>query len=422
MSARCEISSVRMNDALASRVLLSLCLATVQCGPDDTPPKPQYALYTLSVSKQGSGTGTIVSEPPGIECGTQCSATFSSNDRVKLVVRPDNNMMLVAWTVESDRCGTHQICTNLCIGRVPCELTLDGPTRVDARLGPRCTPDGWCIETPILTRPPPVFTSVWGTSSTDVWAANYNGMSFIHWDGTAWTEASAMAPRGRIRMWGSESMGIWAIGDEVFHWDGSAWSFTNVGAQHIWAIWGSGSEDLWATGDAGLLMHWDGKAWTRVPSGTDKPLYAIWGSGPQDVWVVGGDLLDGLILHWDGSRWSLNSGSVFAASSIWGSGPRDVWASGFGDTLHWDGVRWLGTDLDGISNQIWGTGPNDVWSVNTIPLWHWDGSVWQKEDLKKNFDRGYDDNFYLARVWGTDPGNIWIVGSEIFHYRSKSAM
>ena len=42
---------------------------------------PDRALHaSVNVEKMGSGTGTVVSSPPGIECGDTCSFSFVSND------------------------------------------------------------------------------------------------------------------------------------------------------------------------------------------------------------------------------------------------------------------------------------------------------------------------------------------------------
>ena len=35
-----------------------------------------YAVYRLTVIKTGNGSGTVTSEPPGIDCGETCSATM----------------------------------------------------------------------------------------------------------------------------------------------------------------------------------------------------------------------------------------------------------------------------------------------------------------------------------------------------------
>ena len=57
---------------------------------------PEMALHArVNVEKMGSGTGTVVSSPPGIDCGDNCSFLFISNDDpenyepVTLTAKPD---------------------------------------------------------------------------------------------------------------------------------------------------------------------------------------------------------------------------------------------------------------------------------------------------------------------------------------------
>src|SRR5205807_10293616 len=37
--------------------------------------------FTLTVSKAGTGSGTVTSSPAGIDCGTSCSAASATGDR-----------------------------------------------------------------------------------------------------------------------------------------------------------------------------------------------------------------------------------------------------------------------------------------------------------------------------------------------------
>ena len=37
--------------------------------------------YDLTVTKAGAGTGTVTSSPTGINCGTDCSESYSSRRR-----------------------------------------------------------------------------------------------------------------------------------------------------------------------------------------------------------------------------------------------------------------------------------------------------------------------------------------------------
>jgi hypothetical protein len=45
-------------------------------------------VFTLSVSMTGTGSGRVVSQPAGIDCGTSCSAQFTTGTQVKLYALP----------------------------------------------------------------------------------------------------------------------------------------------------------------------------------------------------------------------------------------------------------------------------------------------------------------------------------------------
>ncbi|HUH05170.1 MAG TPA: hypothetical protein VML75_24395 [Kofleriaceae bacterium] len=80
----------------------------------DSPP-PQYRLEVASTPG-----GTISSEPPGISCGTVCSARFVRGAVVTLVARPYPGVELAAWG-------------GPCRGRSICTVAVRGETRVQAR-------------------------------------------------------------------------------------------------------------------------------------------------------------------------------------------------------------------------------------------------------------------------------------------------
>ena len=53
--------------------------------------------YTLSVTKDGNGAGSIASVPSGIDCGATCSASFDYNTLVTLTASPDTGSVLTGW-------------------------------------------------------------------------------------------------------------------------------------------------------------------------------------------------------------------------------------------------------------------------------------------------------------------------------------
>ena len=54
--------------------------------------------HTLSVSKAGTGSGTVVSSPAGISCGSTCSAGFAEGTTVTLQAAPTAGSVFTGWS------------------------------------------------------------------------------------------------------------------------------------------------------------------------------------------------------------------------------------------------------------------------------------------------------------------------------------
>jgi uncharacterized repeat protein (TIGR01451 family) len=75
--------------------------------------------YTLSVSTSGNGAGAATSQPAGIDCGSQCSATFDYGTVVTLTAVPGTGSSFAGWSGD-------------CTGTGDCVVTLDGAKNVTA--------------------------------------------------------------------------------------------------------------------------------------------------------------------------------------------------------------------------------------------------------------------------------------------------
>jgi len=72
------------------------------------------ATYTLTVSKTGSGTGTVSSNPAGINCGSDCAENFPEDTDVTLTASASAGSVFSAWG-------------GACAGtQSTCNLTMDG--------------------------------------------------------------------------------------------------------------------------------------------------------------------------------------------------------------------------------------------------------------------------------------------------------
>jgi len=83
----------------------------------------------------GSGGGTVVSDVPGINCGSQCSASFPGSSKVTLTSTPANGSAFVGWKGDGARCG----------GLLGCEITMDAPKTVGALFAQLGTA-GWALQ------------------------------------------------------------------------------------------------------------------------------------------------------------------------------------------------------------------------------------------------------------------------------------
>ncbi len=79
------------------------------------------ALPMLSVAVSGTGQGTVISNPSGINCGKTCTAGFKAGTQVVLTETPAPNSTFTGWSGGG------------CSGNSPtCTLTLNGNTQVTA--------------------------------------------------------------------------------------------------------------------------------------------------------------------------------------------------------------------------------------------------------------------------------------------------
>lgn len=75
----------------------------------------------LTVTTLGTGSGTVTSNPPGIDCGATCSALFGA--QVTLSVAPATGSVFTGWL-------------GACTGVGPCILNINGATNVSATFAP----------------------------------------------------------------------------------------------------------------------------------------------------------------------------------------------------------------------------------------------------------------------------------------------
>ncbi|HEY2718057.1 MAG TPA: hypothetical protein VGI52_00395, partial [Solirubrobacteraceae bacterium] len=76
--------------------------------------------FPLTVTKTGSGEGTVTSSPAGINCGSTCSAEFAEGEEVTLTAAPKPGSSFAGWSGGG------------CTGTSTCKVTLAEATEVEA--------------------------------------------------------------------------------------------------------------------------------------------------------------------------------------------------------------------------------------------------------------------------------------------------
>ena len=73
----------------------------------------------LSVSKSGTGAGTVTSSPSGISCGSTCSRAFNLDTVVMLTAKPASGSVFTGWS-------------GACSGSTSCSVTMSEARAVGA--------------------------------------------------------------------------------------------------------------------------------------------------------------------------------------------------------------------------------------------------------------------------------------------------
>ncbi len=85
----------------------------------------QPALYTLTVNRLGNGSGTITSNPQGINCGSTCSANFDANSTVTLTATASSGSAFAGWEDDCSSCGNNATCQVIMTSAKTCIATFN---------------------------------------------------------------------------------------------------------------------------------------------------------------------------------------------------------------------------------------------------------------------------------------------------------
>jgi hypothetical protein len=77
--------------------------------------------YTLTVTRAGTGTGTVTSNPAGINCGSTCTTILNSSTAVTLTATPASGSTFAGWSGNCTTAGTVTM-----TGNMGCTATFNG--------------------------------------------------------------------------------------------------------------------------------------------------------------------------------------------------------------------------------------------------------------------------------------------------------
>jgi hypothetical protein len=95
----------------------------VTCSNPVTVTPPGVPTFPLTVTRTGTGSGTVTSAPSGIACGSTCSASYPQGTVVSLTAQPDAGSIFVGWG-------------GACSGAGGCSVTMNAAQAVSARFDP----------------------------------------------------------------------------------------------------------------------------------------------------------------------------------------------------------------------------------------------------------------------------------------------
>lgn len=102
--------------------------------------------FTVTINKNGTGTGTVTSNPAGINCGGDCTGTYTGGTTVTLTATADGGSVFTGWNGGGcTGAGTCVVSTN---ATVTATFTLTPPQQITVTVNKNGTGDGTVTSNP----------------------------------------------------------------------------------------------------------------------------------------------------------------------------------------------------------------------------------------------------------------------------------
>jgi hypothetical protein len=279
---------------------------------------------------------------------------------------------------------------------------------------------------------PGALLSVWGTSSTDVWAVGGDtgdgqGPLVIHFDGETWSRVPTGQTQGNLWwVFGFEGGPIYMGGDGgvILRYEaGDFTPMTTPGTNTVFGIWGASPDDVWAVGGAsdatgGFAWRLEGDAWVAEPTlpanvELDAALWKLYGRSADDVWLVGSN---GVSLHWDGETLSPgNTGVGTSLFTVHADAERFVAVGGTasGIIVEYEGGAWSNTTPNPPPPGLSGVVLDDDGSGVAVGSF---GAIYERSVSGEWAEAELDFNIAhtLHGVWLDERGDAWAVGGQVY--------
>ena len=284
--------------------------------------------------------------------------------------------------------------------------------------------------------------SVWGSSSTDVWAVGADaldgsGPTVIHYDGESWERMATGEAQGNLWwVFGFDEGPVYMGGEGgvILRYEGGEFvKMATPSGETVFGIWGASADDVWAVGgasDSAGGFAWrltgDGASWTPEPTlpvdvTSGAAVWKVFGTSRDDAWLVGSN---GVALHWNGS--ALAQGETGIGTSLFTVHAADgryaaVGGTASGILVEYEDGAWRNVTPEqdpppGLSGVVLGEDDFGVAVGSFGAVYTRSDEGWSREET------GFNLPWTVHGAWIDEKSCIWAVGGQVLSPPFRSGL